>query len=168
RLSIIPQAPGRWQVEAICTPRATLLARHLTVEDQPTTPWIDADVLVHAHSFSISTGKCPCIGVSSRTPEEVVSFLCEQGYPAQRCSQQESENYALYVDLLEGLGIEHEAQVQKKSALVQQVETLAMPFLHFGCWPDGSRAALAISGDIDSVTIQDFFLRVFEVRQKSH
>jgi hypothetical protein len=58
--------------------------------------------------------------------------------------------------------------VQKKCALVEQVETLAMPFIHFGCWPDGSRAALAISGDIDSVTIQDFFLRVFEVRQKSH
>ena len=168
RLSITPQAPGRWRVEAICTPRATLLARYLAVEDQPTTPWMDADILVRSHSFSINTEKCPCIGVSLRTPEEVVSFLYEQGYPAQRCSQEVSENYALYVDLPEGLGVELEAQTQKKCALVQQIETLAMPFLHFGCWPDGSRAALAISGDIDSVTIQDFFLRVFEVRQKSH
>ena len=106
--------------------------------------------------------------MSLRTPEEVVSFFYEQGYPVQRSSQEESENYALYVDLPEGLGVEREAQVKKKSALVQQVETLAMPFVHFGCWPDDSRAALAISGDIDSVTIQDFFLRVFEVRQKSH
>ncbi len=168
RLSITPQAPGRWRVEAICTPRATLLARYLEVEDQSTSPWMGAAVLVRSHSFSINTEKCPCIGVSSRTPEEVVSFLYEQGYPVQRSSQEESENYAFYVDSPEGLGVECEAQVQKKCALVQQVETLAMPFLHFGCWPDGSRAALAISGDIDSVTIQDFFLRVFEVRQKSH
>ena len=168
RLSITPQAPGRWRVEAICTPRATLLARYLEVEDQSTSPWMGAAVLVRSHSFSINTEKCPCIGVSLRTPEEVVSFLYEQGYPVQRSSQEESENYAFYVDSPEGLGVECEAQVQKKCALVQQVETLAMPFLHFGCWPDGSRAALAISGDIDSVTIQDFFLRVFEVRQKSH
>ena len=168
RLSITPQAPGRWRVEAICTPRATLLARYLEVEDQSTSPWMGAAVLVRSHSFSINTEKCPCIGVSLRTPEEVVSFLYEQGYPVQRSSQEESENYAFYVDSPEGLGVECEAQVQKKCALVQQVETLAMPFLHFGCWPDGSRAALAISGDIDSVTIQDFFLRVFEVRQKTH
>ncbi len=168
RLSIIPQAPGRWRVEAICTTRATLLARYLEIEDQSMSPWRGADVLVRSHSFSINTEKCPCIGVSLQTPEEVVSFLYEQGYPVQRSSQEESENYALYVDLPEGLGVEREAQVQKKCALVQQVETLAMPFLHFGCWPDDSRAALAISGDIDSVTIQDFFLRVFEVRQKSH
>ncbi len=168
RLSITPQAPGRWRVEAICTPRATLLARYLEVEDQSTSPWMGAAVLVRSHSFSINTEKCPCIGVSLRTPEEVVSFLYEQGYPVQRSSQEVSENYAFYVDLPEGLGVEREAQTQKKCVLVQQVETLAMPFLHFGCWPGGSRAALAISGDIDSVTIQDFFLRVFEVRQKSH
>jgi hypothetical protein len=34
RLIITPRAPDHWMVEAICTPRASLLARHLTVEDQ--------------------------------------------------------------------------------------------------------------------------------------
>jgi hypothetical protein len=47
------------------------------------------------------------------------------------------------------------------------IEELAAPFLYFGCWPNGSRAALAISGDIDSVTVQDFFLRILEVRQQT-
>lgn len=165
RLSIEPQAPGRWRVEAIYTPRATLLARHLTVEDQPSTPWMGTDIRIHSHSFSIDAAKYPGVGVSPRTPEEVIGFLYEQGYPAQRCSKEESGNYALYIDLPEGLGLTREVQTQRKSALVQRVETLAMPFLHFGCWPDGSRAALAISGDIDSVTVQDFFLRILEVRQ---
>jgi hypothetical protein len=32
------------------------------------------------------------------------------------------------------------------------------------CWPDGNRAALAISGDIDSATVQVFFLRILEAR----
>lgn len=165
RLSIEPQAPGRWRVEAHCTPRAALLARHLTVEDQPSTPWMGADIRIDAHSFMLDAVTYPGVGVSPRTPEEVIGFLYEQGYPAQRCSQEASGNCALYVDLPAGLGATREVQAQRKSALVQQVETLATPFLHFGCWPEGSRAALAISGDIDAVTVQDFFLRILEVRQ---
>jgi hypothetical protein len=48
---------------------------------------------------------------------------------------------------------------------VQRIEELEAPLLHFACWPDGNRAALAITGDIDSVTVQDFFLRIIEVYQ---
>ena len=68
----------------------------------------------------------------------------------------------------EQLGETREEQIERRSWLMLELEQLEAPLLHFGCWPDGSRAALAISGDIDSVTIQDFFLRVFDVRQKSH
>jgi hypothetical protein len=69
----------------------------------------------------------------------------------------------MYIDKPAGLGGTLEAQAESKSALVEQIENLEMPLLHFGCWPDGNRAALAISGDIDSVTVQDFFLRIVEV-----
>jgi hypothetical protein len=47
------------------------------------------------------------------------------------------------------------------------IEELAAPFLYFGCWPNGSRAALVSSGGSDSVTVQDFFLRILEVRQQT-
>jgi peptidoglycan/xylan/chitin deacetylase (PgdA/CDA1 family) len=164
RLKITQVAADRWRVEATCTPRATLLARHLTVEDQPTTKWSDPDVRIHAYSCTVHATRCPCIGLSSRTPEQVLVFLREQGYSAMRCSQQESHcMYTLYLDLAEGLGATREEQLQRRSALVGQIERLDTPFLHFGCWPNGSQAALAISGDIDSVTVQDFFLRVLEV-----
>src|SRR6266516_1714716 len=36
RLHITSEAPKRWRVQADCTSRATLLARHLIIEDQPT------------------------------------------------------------------------------------------------------------------------------------
>jgi hypothetical protein len=49
--------------------------------------------------------------------------------------------------------------------LVHQIEELEAPFVHFGCWPDGKRMAVSITGDIDSVTVQDFFLRILEVNQ---
>ena len=73
--------------------------------------------------------------------------------------------YALYLDIPEGLGTTSEEQKERRSMLVQRVEQLEAPFLHFGCWPDGNRAALVISGDIDSVTVQDFFLRILEVNR---
>ena len=73
--------------------------------------------------------------------------------------------YALYVDIPEGLGKTREEQLERSSTLVQEIETLEAPLLRFGCWPDECHAALSITGDIDSVTVQDFFLRVLEVHQ---
>ncbi len=140
------------------------LARHLIVEDQPATPWSGTEVQVHAHYCTVNAPRCPCIGLSPLTPQQVLDFLLEQGYPAMRCSQEASHNmHTLYLYLAEGLGTTREEQLQRRSAFVQQVEQIDTPFLHFGCWPNESYAALAISGDIDSVTVQDFFLRVLEV-----
>jgi peptidoglycan/xylan/chitin deacetylase (PgdA/CDA1 family) len=165
RLNITPLASNRWHVEASCTPRATILARYLIVENQATSPWSRPDVLVESHCFTVHATRCPCIALSAQTPQQVAEFLYEQGYPTVYCSQEEADLYALYFDIPEGLGTTREEQLQRRSALEQQIEQVEEPFIHFGGWPSGRRAALAISGDIDSVTIQDFFLRVLEVRQ---
>ncbi|HKF36157.1 MAG TPA: polysaccharide deacetylase family protein [Ktedonobacteraceae bacterium] len=165
RLQITPEGSNRWRVEASCTSRATLLARHLLTEDQRTHPWFGADFCVPSHFFAVSAAQCPCIGLSSRTPQHVLDFLFEQGYPAVPCSEEEAHIYALYLDIPEGLGATRAEQLERRSALVQRIEALEAPFLHFGCWPDGKRMAVAISGDIDSVTVQDFFLRILEVKR---
>jgi len=165
RLNIRSLGPDRWQIEAVCTPRATLLARHLTIEDQPVTPWYGSDVCMQSHCFGVKATCCPCIGVSRQTPVEVLDFLHEQGYPVVRCSEAEAHSYAMYLDEPEGLGTTREKRAKRSSALVDRIEALDRPFVYFGCWPDGGRAALAISGDIDAVTVQDFFLRIVEVFQ---
>jgi peptidoglycan/xylan/chitin deacetylase (PgdA/CDA1 family) len=163
KLKISSDTPDRWRVEASCTLRATLLARYLTVEDQPTTPWFGPDVLVKSHCCIVNAAKCPCIALSADTPRQVADFLQEQGYPTLYCSQEDADIYSLYLDLPAGFGASREEEFQQRSELVQQIEALEAPLLHFGCWPGGCRAALAISSDIDSVTVQDFFLRVLEV-----
>jgi hypothetical protein len=81
------------------------------------------------------------------------------------CSEEEADGYALYLDMREGLGTTREEQLKRRSKLVHQIEELEAPFVHFGCWPDGKRMAVSITGDIDSVTVQDFFLRILEVNQ---
>jgi hypothetical protein len=164
RLHITPLTPGRWHIAAACTSRATLLARHITVEDQTTQPWHATDVCIPSRNFSVEAAQCPCIGVSLQTPQSVVDFLYEQGYPAQRCLPEDAHTYAYYLDLPGGTGTTCEERAQRKSVLVQHIEQLQAPLLRFACWPNANRAALAISGDIDSVTIQDFFLRILEVR----
>jgi peptidoglycan/xylan/chitin deacetylase (PgdA/CDA1 family) len=166
RCRITELAPGQWRIEVSCTPRATVLVRHLSIENQPTTPCFGNDRCIRARSFTVNTNTCPCIGVSGRTVQDVIDFLLEQGYPIIEGAQEDAHKYAHYVDMPGGMGGSRAEQMQKRSALVEKIERLEAPMIHFGCWPDGGRAALAVSGDIDSVTIQDFFLRILEVRQE--
>ncbi len=165
RLGITAQNTGTWHIEALCTSQATLLGRHLVVENQRTRPWFCKDALIESRCFTVRSSLCPCIGVSTRTPEEVVNFLNEQGYPSMRCPAEQAQAFAYYLDMPQGLQTSRKDYALRMSALVARIEALEAPFLHFGCWPAGHRAALAISGDIDSVTVQDFFMRVIEVSQ---
>jgi hypothetical protein len=96
----------------------------------------------------------------------VQDFLLEQGYPTVCCSPEEAANYSFYLAQTEGLGATREERIQRCSALLDQIEQLDAPLVYFGCWPAGQRAALSITGDIDSITIQDFFLRILEFRQQ--
>jgi hypothetical protein len=163
RLVITPLAFESWQVQTLCSSHATLLARNLIGENQPVLAWHENDKRLQVCDCIIKATTCPCIGLSPQTPQEVANFLHEQGYPVIQSVQEESYQYALYLDLPEGFGTTPGEQLQQRSLPMQQIEQLDAPLLYFGCWPDGKRAALAITGDIDSVTVQDFFLRIFEV-----
>jgi hypothetical protein len=120
---------------------------------------------VEAQTFIVQSTHCPCIGVSLNSPQEIDAFLYEEGYPFVRCSPENAQHYAYYLDMPEGLGVTRDEQLQHKSKLVHHIETLDAPFVYFSCWPDGRRAALSITGDIDSITVQDFFLRIIEVNK---
>jgi peptidoglycan/xylan/chitin deacetylase (PgdA/CDA1 family) len=166
-LTVVPDGLGRWRVEAHGSARLTLLSRHLAVEDRRTSPWWGSEVRVDGRCCVVRAARSPCVGLSPRTAPVVGEFLREQGYATVCCPAEEAARCALYVDQPEGLGTTRAEQIRRRSALVDRVEQIATPLVHLGSWPDGHRAALAISGDIDSVTIQDFFLRVGEVRQSA-
>lgn len=164
RLYLTSLEDGRWQVKAECSPRATILARQVEVEGQPLTSWYGNEKRIEARDFIVQATRCPILALSPRTPIEVEEFLHEQGYPVISGVEQDiQKTYSCYLDLPEGLGLNREKQIALRSELMQKIEALDTPLLRFGHWPSGQRAALAISGDIDSVTIQDFFLRILEV-----
>jgi peptidoglycan/xylan/chitin deacetylase (PgdA/CDA1 family) len=164
RLTFTPLDAQRWQVKASCTPRATILGRHLEVVEQSMQPWFGAEQRINAQDFIVQAKQLPALALSSRTSLEVENFLHEQGYALITDVQESSQaDYACYLDLPDGLGNQREEQIRLRSELVQKIEALDTPLLRFGYWPEGQRAALAVSGDIDSITIQDFFLRIIEV-----
>lgn len=167
RLHITPLDSNRWQVEVLCTPRATLLARHLVMEgpssSSNTVGAADQEAIACPSQYIVQSEKCPCIGVSPRTSQLLQDFLHEQGYPFVTSSLENANTFSFYLDMPEDLEGTREEHQYHCSQLVEQIEQLDAPFLSFGCWPNGHRAALAISSDIDSVTIQGFFLRIVEV-----
>ena len=166
-LAFTPLGEGRWQVEATGSARATLLARHMEIEGQETAAWAEPDVVMRGRRFVVRADRRPCVGLSPRTAPDIAAYLREQGYPAERAPETDASQYALYLDLPDGLGDTRQDQMARRNALVDQLEALDAPLLHVGCWPDGARAALSITGDIDSVTVQDFFLRIAEAREHS-
>jgi peptidoglycan/xylan/chitin deacetylase (PgdA/CDA1 family) len=163
RLEITPLEGERWHVQAHCDERARLMARHIALE-MPSAVSSNRDILLSEHACVVRSFSCPAIGLSPRTPAEVASFLREQGYPVV-VEADDQRDYALLLDLPEGLGSTRAEQVARRSELVARIEALETPLIRFAIWPDGYHAALAISGDIDSITVQDFFLRIWEVRQ---
>jgi hypothetical protein len=165
RLQVSPLDTGRWQVHASCTARATLLGRHLEVEGAEAQTWSGQEQRIDSRDCVVRASHLPALALSPRTPAEVVDFLHEQGYALiPRVAEEERAGFACYLDLPEGLGQQRAEQIRLRSELLQKLETLDGPLLRFAYWPQGQRAALAISGDIDSVTIQDFFLRILEVK----
>lgn len=163
--SLEPVGEATWRVTANCSPRATVLARHLTVDGATLTMWSGEESSVDGRQFVVHAATCPCVALSLRTSSVVEDFVREQGYLVQRAEEASAPAYSLYLDMPAGLGETRAEQIARRSALVAEVESLEKPLLRFGVWPDRARAALSITGDIDSITIQDFFLRILEARQ---
>jgi peptidoglycan/xylan/chitin deacetylase (PgdA/CDA1 family) len=146
-------ASVRVHLDADCDAR--LLVRGLQIEG--TTPWLGSEVVVERKSFEVSSAVMPIVGVSRRTPVEVHAFLAEEGLPFQiseeRCA------YGAYLDVADAEWTE--------TALLDSIEKSPGPLVRIARWPNGARSALAVTGDIDALTLKDFFLRSWETRQNA-
>ena len=164
RFAFTPLAEHCWQVQAACSEQTTILGRYLELENASVQTWSGCERVLANRDFVVRAERLPCIALSQRTPSEVKAFLYEQGYAV--CADQGgygANDFACYLDFPAGLGRNRVEHMYVCDELIQTVEALEAPLLRFGPWPGSQRAALVISGDIDSVTIQDFFLRILEV-----
>jgi hypothetical protein len=130
----------------------TVLARGVDIA-QASEPWADEYIQVtDTTSLTIRCEQRPFIGVSPGSPPKVASFLRQQGYIVEVTTERQACTF--YVD-------DTDFAVEDESSLLSQIENGRFALVRLGRWPRGTRSALAISGDIDALTIWDYGLRPF-------
>jgi hypothetical protein len=101
----------------------------------------------------VKADRPPVIEVEEDCSPELVRFLVEEGFAVTR----EAGTGAL---LIKGYEVFSE---RDKRPVLEFIERSRAPLVRIWRWPDGARSALTITGDIDSMTLIDFFRRPFEV-----
>jgi peptidoglycan/xylan/chitin deacetylase (PgdA/CDA1 family) len=127
-----------------------VLARGVKV-DAPTEAWTDTYRQVRAKSFAMRAPIRPFIGVSPASPPELGRFLRRQGYVVE--TTPEANRHAYFFD-------RPEFAAGHGRALLDLIESTHRPLVRLGLWPRGARSALAITGDIDALTLWDYGLRL--------
>ncbi len=150
---------GRYAIEAKASPRATVLARGLTV-NRAAKPWYGGYSLVEAADFEVESSVKPFVGVPPHTSQPLVDFLTGEGYIVERSS--DGHAYGTYLDQVDDLCPDGFADAGKRK-VIDVIEGESSPLVRLWRWPDGARSCLAVTGDIDSITLVDFFMRPFEV-----
>ena len=130
-------------------PGAAFLIRNLAV-DAPACPWARGYQRSQASELVLKTRLRPWIGVPVSAPQELTSFLKQQGYIVQISDR--TQDYSIYIDQTGPVPID-------KRALLDRIETSDKPLVKLARWPNGAGSALTVTGDIDALTIWDFGLR---------
>jgi hypothetical protein len=126
-----------------------MLVRNVEVVG-PVSPWYNDYRRCETRTLILKTNTRPFIGVPTGTSPELVSYLQEQGYIVE--ASDISHNYSIYLD-------EPAAITGKKRALLAWIDAGNKPLVKLGRWPHNACSALAITGDIDALTLWDYGLR---------
>lgn len=128
----------------------TVLVRSVDI-DVPSLPWIDGYRQVITKQFTVRSMKRPFIGLSPSTSKQLVSFLRQQGYIVE--INQLSNLYACYIN-------REDFDDTQEREILDLIERSNNPLVRLGRWPYGAQSALAITGDIDALTLWDYGLRM--------
>jgi peptidoglycan/xylan/chitin deacetylase (PgdA/CDA1 family) len=141
----------RYRVQAAADADATLLVRGLAVAAEP---WYGHDQRTDRFDFETRSPRIPVVGVSGRSPGALRAFLAEEGLPIE--ISDDAGAYGAYVDVATPRWSEAE--------VLREIETAPGPLVRIWRWPDGARSALAVTGDVDALTLRDFVTRSWETR----
>jgi hypothetical protein len=150
-LKVEPDGPGRWRVTPPSDPEATVLVRGADSEPigivshdgwrrMPTWP------------FLVRSELAPVVSVDDGAPEGLRDFLRADGWAVAD-------------------GIEPAYHVRTGSPftaadhrpLTETLQATDYPLVRIGRWPNGARAALTVTSDVDAMTLLDFIRRPLEV-----
>ncbi len=143
------QGGFRFQVDG--PPGAVILARGVHT-DAPAIPWADGYVQMTSRTFTVDSRIAPWIGVSPTSSPGLAGWLRQQGYIVEQdAAQGTCSCYLDRVDFSAG----------RRRSLLAEIESADRPLVRLGRWPGGARSALAVTGDIDCLTLWDYIGRLF-------
>lgn len=149
-VEITSRQGNQYQVSTKTSKSVTILTRGVEVVS-PSSPAWNNNHEVKTSDFTLVSNQRPIIGISHRSSPDLKIFLKQQGYITE--ISQEKELYSFYFDM------EYFDSSQEKSVL-ELIEKSNRPLVRLCRWPDGAQSALAITGDIDAMTLWDYGLRL--------
>jgi len=152
RLDVSRIGGDRYRVHLAAAADVTLLVRGL---DIPRSPWCGRDDRAEQRTFETGSPRAPIVGISRRSPAAIGTFLAEEGLPFE--ISEEREGYGAYIDVADASWSE--------TAIVDTIARSPGPLVRIWRWPSAARSALAITGDIDALTLRDFISRSWETRR---
>ncbi len=153
-----PEGRGTYRVKTNCSEKATLLLKNCRV-NAPFAEWAVGYQSINAGDFVVESPVRPVIGMGIDSSPKAVSFLKSEGFAVELSDQ--PDNYGIYLTNLADF------QEADEKPLSEVIEHSNAPLVRYWRWPNQAKSALAITGDIDSITMIDFVLRIFETwRQK--
>ncbi|MFX0200733.1 MAG: polysaccharide deacetylase family protein, partial [Candidatus Hodarchaeota archaeon] len=140
------KANFQYQVNANCSAKATLLVRsnHL-----PGDEFYNGYKLIDGRRFFINSRKRPVVGIPKNSPHELIGFLKNESFIFEM--SEEKNKYSVYLDSFHNF-----SEKDEKKAL-EIIHASDQPLIRFWRWPNECKSCLAITGDIDSITLYDFF-----------
>lgn len=145
----------RYWVRLEGEPEATLLVRGLSPGGA--TPWCGRDLIAQAPAFEVGGAVKPVVGVPPSATRALLDFLREEGFAVE--VSEDRERFGAYIELPSDGRFD-------EIAVLAEIESAPGPLVRLWRWPNGARCALAVTGDIDALTLQDFALRFWEVRRR--
>jgi peptidoglycan/xylan/chitin deacetylase (PgdA/CDA1 family) len=150
-LRVTPAGATRCRVSLTADADATLLIRGLAV---PAAPWYGRDSRSELRAFEADAERLPMVGVSRRSPPDVTRFLAEEGFPTEIAD--DPDRFGAHVDIA--------GPTWSETSVLDAIASAPGPLVRLWRWPDGARSALAVTGDIDALTLRDFVARSWETR----
>ncbi len=145
--------PGRYRIKATCSDRASILVKN-GLPDCPTQSWDDSYQLVPQREFVMESPVLPVIGLDEQAPLALSEFLLQEGYAVERTEH--PERCSVFLGNIDSF-----TRADEKP-LVERLDAVATPLVRFWRWPEKAKSAMAVTGDIDSITLVDFAWRVLE------
>ncbi len=139
---------GRWTIRCEGPAGLTPLVRGADVEGAA--PWAEGYVRPAAAIFEVASEGRPFVGVDPQSPAGVTAFLREQGYVVEEAPSPATHTAHVARDRFERID---------ELPLLEELEGAGGPLVRLGRWPDGAKSAVAVTGDVDALTVWDYAAR---------